>query len=224
MQVSCQKCQAQFELATEGLPTGKEVWLVCPTCHAPFPWKGLQETAEGGQQGQEGQPSAAEQLVRAVENSVFVPFEVVAEGRETALICATDPRHLQAFEQTLKSMDYYVTTARTAKDALIKMRNNDYHVFVMDDSFQGEKAEKEILVQFIQQMPIHARRNCFVCILSEELRSMDNMAAFAHCANLTINVRDLERSEIMLKKAITEYKGFYRVFWHEIQGMEKFQS
>jgi DNA-binding NtrC family response regulator len=151
-------------------------------------------------------------------------MDIVTQGKETALICATDPKHLQVFEQILKGMDYYVATAHSAKDALIKLRNNDYSAFILDDTFQGEKAEKEILVQFIQQMPIHARRNCFVCILSEELRSMDSMAAFAHCANLIVNVRDLERSEIILKKAISEFKGFYRVFWAEIQGMEKYQS
>jgi hypothetical protein len=221
MQVSCQKCQAQFELATEGLPQGKEVWLVCPTCHAPIPWRGSQTAAEAGQ---DGQPSAAEQYARTLANGVFLPMDVVTGGKETALICATDPKHLQAFEQVFKGMDYFVATAHSAKDALIKLRNNDYNAFIMDDTFQGEKAEKEILVQFIQQMPIHARRNCFVCILSEELRSMDNMAAFAHCANLIINVRDLERSEIILKRALSEFKGFYRVFWAEIQGMEKFQA
>jgi CheY-like chemotaxis protein len=221
MQVSCQKCQAQFELATEGLPQGKEVWLVCPTCHAPFPWKGIQE---GAQAGQEEQASASKQSTRALAEGVFLPMDVVTQGKETALICATDPKHLQVFEQILKGMDYYVATAHSAKDALIKLRSNDYNAFIMDDTFQGEKAEKEILVQFIQQMPIHARRNCFVCILSEELRSMDNMAAFAHCANLVVNVRDLERAEIILKRAISEFKGFYRVFWAEIQGMEKFQS
>lgn len=221
MQVSCQKCQAQFELATEGLPQGKEVWLVCPTCHAPFPWKDAQE---GAGAGQEGQTSASEQSARALAEGVFLPMDIVTQGKESALICATDPKHLQVFEQILKGMDYYVATAHSAKDALIKLRSNDYNAFIMDDTFQGEKAEKEILVQFIQQMPIHARRNCFVCILSEELRSMDNMAAFAHCANLVVNVRDLERAELILKRAIAEFKGFYRVFWAEIQGMEKFQS
>jgi CheY-like chemotaxis protein len=221
MQVSCQKCQALFELATEGLPQGKEVWLVCPTCHAPFPWKGAQE---GAGAAQDGQTSASEQSARAQAEGVFLPMDIVTQGKESALICATDPKHLQVFEQILKGMDYYVATAHSAKDALIKLRSNDYNAFIMDDTFQGEKAEKEILVQFIQQMPIHARRNCFVCILSEELRSMDNMAAFAHCANLVVNVRDLERSEIILRRAISEFKGFYRVFWAEIQGMEKFQS
>ena len=221
MQVSCQKCQAQFELATEGLPQGKEVWLVCPTCHAPFPWKGSQE---GAQASQDRQPSAPEQSASGLAEGAFLPMDIVTQGKETALICATDPKHLQVFEQILKGMDYYVATAHSAKDALIKLRNNDYSAFILDDTFQGEKAEKEILVQFIQQMPIHARRNCFVCILSEELRSMDNMAAFAHCANLIVNVRDLERSEIILRKAISEFKGFYRVFWAEIQGMEKYQS
>jgi CheY-like chemotaxis protein len=221
MQVACQKCRAQFELATEGLPAGREVWLVCPTCHAPFPWKGL---PKAGDASPEEPPAAAEPQDRAAASGSYVPFDVVVEGKETALICATDPKHLQGFEQALKGMDYYVTTARSAKEALINLRNNDYHVFVMDDTFEGERAEKEILVQFIQQMPIHTRRNCFVCILSQELRSMDNMAAFAHCANLTINVLDLDRAEFILKKAIADYKSFYRVFWREFEGMERFQS
>jgi hypothetical protein len=220
MEVTCQKCEAQFELATEGLPQDKEVWLVCPSCNAPFPWRGAQQGAQGSQNGQ---PAAGEQAGRAAANGVFLPLEVLAEGRETALICATAPQQLHLFENILSGMDYYVTKAHSAKEALIKLRGNDYNVFIMDDSFHGEKAEKDILVQFIQQMPIHARRNCFVCIISEELRSLDNMAAFAQCANLTINVRDVERAEIILKKALTEYKSFYRVFFRELHAMERVQ-
>ncbi len=220
MQVSCQKCQAQFDISAEGLPKDKEIWLVCPSCHTPFPWKEPQETEAAGPIGR---PMAADRSAQAAAEGGFVPFDVTGEGAETALICATAPQHLHVFEQALKSMGYYVATVRSAKEALIKLRNNDYNVFVMDDTFQGDKAEKEILVQFIQQMPIHARRNCFICLLSEEMRSLDSMAAFVHCANLTINIRDLERGELILKKAIGEFKSFYRVFRQEIEGLEKAQ-
>jgi CheY-like chemotaxis protein len=219
MQVSCQKCQAQFDVATEGLPHDREVWLVCPGCHSPFPWRGHHEEAGG----EEGQP-IGDQSTGMGADGVYVPMEVLTEGMEVALIAATDPQHLKVFEQILKGLQYYVTTAHSAKDALIKLRNNDYNAFIMDDTFQGEKSEKEILIQYIQQMPIHLRRNCFVCIVSEELRSLDTMAAFAHCANLIVNVRDLGRVEMILQRAIKEYKGFYRVFWHEMQGTEIAQS
>ncbi|HAA05165.1 MAG TPA: hypothetical protein DCZ69_13625 [Syntrophobacteraceae bacterium] len=219
MQVSCQKCQAQFDVAAEGLPQDREVWLVCPGCHSPFPWRGHHEVGAG----EEGRPGAAD-AAGAGANGAFVPLDVLTEGTEVALICATDPQNIQVFEQILRGMRYYVTTARSAKEALIKLRNDDYNVFVMDDTFQGEKSEKDILIQFIQQMPIHLRRNCFVCIVSQDLRSLDNMAAFTHCANLVINVRDLSKAEAIVQRAIKEYKGFYKVFWHEIQGVEMMQS
>ncbi len=218
MQVSCQKCQAQFEVATEGLPHDREVWLICPGCNSPFPWQGHHEASAGA----EGQPRG-EEASGAGADGAHVPLEILTEGMEVALICATNQQHIQVFEQILKGMHYYVTAAHSAKEALIKLRNDDFNVFVMDETFEGERSEKEILIQFIQQMPIYLRRNCFVCILSEDLRSLDNMAAFTQCANLIINVRDLGRAETIMQRAIKEYKGFYKVFWHEIQGVDMMQ-
>jgi hypothetical protein len=49
------------------------------------------------------------------------------------------------------------------------------------------------------------------------------MAAFTHCANLIINVRDLGRAETIVQRAISEYKGFYKVFWREVQGVDMMQ-
>jgi CheY-like chemotaxis protein len=218
MQVSCQKCQAQFDVATDGLPHDREVWLICPGCNAPFPWQGHHETGAG----EEGPPVAAEAAAAGADGG-YVPLDVITEGKEVALICATNQQHIQMFEQILKGMGYFVTSAHSAKEALIKLRSDDFNVFVMDDTFEGEKSEKEILIQFIQQMPIHLRRNCFVCILSADLRSLDNMAAFTHCANLIINVRDLGRAETIVQRAISEYKGFYKVFWREVQGVDMMQ-
>jgi hypothetical protein len=221
MQISCQECQAQFELLQEKLPQGREIWLVCPSCHAPFQWGPPQDS-------QTGDPIAAQTDPNSEANSPFaassdlLPVEVVAEGVETALICATHPQQAQTVEQALKDMGYYVSLAQSAKAALIKLRNNDYNVFVLDETFEGQKQEKEILLQFVQQMPIHARRQCFFCILSEDQRTLDHMAAFSNCANLVVNIQDLDKTKVILQKAIQENKNFYKVLFQESKEMQKF--
>jgi hypothetical protein len=209
MQVSCQECQARFELPEEKMPQDREVWLVCPTCRAPFPWKAPQGSPSSGQ------PETFD------ESGDLLPIDIVAEGVETALLCATNAQHLQVAQQALKHLGYFVSLAQSAKSALIKLRNNDYNLFVLDETFEGGKQEKEILLQFIQQMPIHARRQCFFCILSEEARTLDNMAAFVSCANLIINLRDLGQTEPILQKAITEHKNFYKVLVQESKEAQK---
>jgi hypothetical protein len=221
MQIICQECQAQFELLQEKLPQGQELWLVCPSCHAPFQWRQQQ----GGQTGEPiaDQMAATPEATSSLSAfSDLLPAEIVAEGVETALLCATDPRHAQTVQQALKDLGYYVSLAQSAKAALIQLRNNDYNVFVLDETFAGQKQEKEILLQFVQQMPIHARRQCFFCILSEDQRTLDNMAAFSNCANLVMNIQDLDKTKVILQNAIQENKNFYKVLFQESKEMQKF--
>jgi hypothetical protein len=209
MDVICQGCQAQFEFPEEKLPKDREVWLVCPTCRAPFQWKAPSTSPSNRQ------PATSE------ASNDLLPIDVVAEGVETALLCSTNSQHLQVVEQALKNLGYFVSLAQSAKSALIKLRNNDYNLFLLDETFEGGKQEKEILLQFIQQMPIHARRQCFFCIFSEESRTLDNMAAFCSCANLIINLQDLDKTGLILQKSVADHKNFYKVLMQESKEAQK---
>jgi hypothetical protein len=209
MHVTCQGCQARFELPEEKMPKDREVWLVCPTCRIPFQWKAPSKSPSNRQ------PATSE------ASNDLLPIDIVAEGVETALLCATNFQHVQVVEQALKNLGYFVSLAQSAKSALIKLRNNDYDLFLLDETFEGGKQEKEILLQFIQQMPIHARRQCFFCIFSEESRTLDNMAAFCSCANLIINLEDLDKTEVVLQKSVAEHKNFYKVLMQESKEAQK---
>lgn len=218
MQVPCKKCQTPFELATENLPKDKEVWLVCPACHDSFPlprkwWNGA--ALEAGLPSTGVEPSTTSEAVDELN-----PYEVVEEGVETALLIATNPEHTQQLERALKNLNYHVSMAPTAKMALTKLRHNDYNVFILDESFDGARQEKDILLQYIQ-MPNHARRQRFFCFVSEQVASLDQLAAFGYCANLVVNVKDLGKAETILKRAISDYKSFYKVFWQEMKELRK---
>jgi hypothetical protein len=219
MVITCQGCQSSFEFPKGSIPVGQKVFVLCTQCRSA-----TQLTLSSHDMSPAGFPAALKDgRPRTSPGEVGddrIPLEIVEEGVETALIMATHPEHLRKVEEALNRMNYYVSIATTAKTALTKLRHNDYHVFVLDETFDGGKQEKDILLQYIQ-MPNHARRHRFFCILTEEIQTLDDAAAFTYCANMVLNVGDLDHCETILRRSVTEYKSLYKVFWKEFNALQR---
>ena len=52
----------------------------------------------------------------------------------------------------------------------------------------------------------------FLVLMDDQLKTMDNMMAFAMSANAVVNKRDLDKLPAILKKAISDNERFYKVF------------
>jgi hypothetical protein len=87
-----------------------------------------------------------------------------------------------------------------------------YDVVILDEAFCGEKLEKNTILHYLQPMPMLQRRSIFLILLSSELRTYDNLAAFILSTNMIVNYRDLNKFKILLHRGLRESERFYKVF------------
>lgn len=149
------------------------------------------------------------------------PFDFVGQGGETLLLCEPDPALRQRIGEALQTQGYRITTPATTRDALKAMRFHLFDLVVLNERFDtADPAANEVLA-YLESLPMVTRRRFFVALLSENCRTMDNMAAFNRSVNLVINPASLGEIGQIIPQAVSENRAFYHVFQETLQKMGK---
>ncbi len=219
MRIKCDGCNAKFEIADEKIPKKKVVRIICPKCQNkirieppeleedPFLEEGITEEL-GIDDGEETSGIS----VSGSDDDDESPFEYYEGEKKVALLCISDTVRLERVKGALEDLDMHMSIADTVKMGLSRLRYNQYDVVILDESFCGEKLEKNTILHYLQPMPMYQRRNIFLILLSEELRTFDNLAAFILSTNMIVNYRDLNKFAILLNRGLRENERFYKAF------------
>ena len=144
-------------------------------------------------------------------DSALAPFEFVEEGVETALVCEQDEEMRTKVRMALERLDFNVTEAESTRDALRYMRFHVFDLVAVDENFDGSDVDSNHMLQYLGQFPISTRRNIFVILFSNELRTGDRMMAFNKSVNLIVNRAEVDGLETFLKHALKENDDFYGI-------------
>jgi len=218
MEVLCESCKAKFKIADDRLPTGQVVFVKCPKCKSKIEidTRAKEEPAAPA----ETRKSVTDEVASGIYDASEKPFDFVEEGVETALICEQDAGARKKIHSTLQRMDYHVTEAASALDALKYMRFHVFDLVVLDENFEEENPESSHVLQYLEHLPMNTRRNIFVILLGNDIRTGDNMIAFNRSVNLVVNSKDIVGDlEKVLKRSLTENEEFYRVFKESLKKM-----
>ena len=146
------------------------------------------------------------------------PLEFIQTGAMSALICVDEPERLRGVKTALTELNFHGSLASSVKEALSKLRYNHYDVVMLDEQFCGETAENNTILRYLQPMPMSARRNIFLALISKKDRTLDNLVAFAKSVNTIINVNDVSKVKMIMERAIAEHRRFYKVFVDMLQA------
>ena len=108
-------------------------------------------------------------------------------------------------------MDYQITVADSARDALKRMRYHVYDLIVVNESFDTNNPEANGVLLYLERLGMSVRRNIFVAMISTRYRTMDNMMAFRDSVNLIVNVKNIDDIGKILSRSITDTELFYNV-------------
>jgi CheY-like chemotaxis protein len=150
-----------------------------------------------------------------------MPFDFVEEGAETALLCESDPAILERISEAMQTLDYQITEAADARDALKKSRFHVYDVVILNEHFGTENPDANDLMTYLGALPMATRRQMFVVLTSDRFRTMDNMEAFNRSVNLIINLKNIDDFAAILKKGLADHTVFYQVFKESLRKMGK---
>lgn len=205
MDIICDSCTSKFRIPDEKIPAGKVSTIACPKCKNRI---SLNPTKESGSEVFAEEKSNADDDYDLSEK----PFDFIEEEGLTALVCDQNPNVRQTVGEALRMMDYQITVADSARDALKRMRYHIYDLIVINESFDTNNPEANGVLLYLERLGMSVRRNIFVAMVSTRYRTMDNMMAFRDSVNLIINVKNIEDVGKILSRGITDSELFYNVF------------
>jgi len=140
------------------------------------------------------------------------PFDFVEVGIGTALVCESDPVAREKISSAMRDMGYQITESASIKDAVKNMRFHIYDVIILNENFDTENSDTNIVLNSIANLNIGTRRQIFMALLSSRFRTMDNMTAFNKSVNVIVNMKNIDDISTILKRSLTDNTAFYHVF------------
>ena len=205
MDITCNNCSSKFRIPDGKLPVGQVAILPCPKCKVRIsidPAKAAGAKMQGFEQaGDKNGYNAADK-----------PFDFIEEEGLTALLCEQNPLPRTTIQNALNIMDYQITIAENARDALKRMRYHVYDLIVINENFDTKNPDSNGVLIYLERLSMQVRRKIFVAMISNRYRTMDNMMAFHASVNLIINVKNIEDIGKILSRGITDMELFYRVY------------
>lgn len=140
------------------------------------------------------------------------PFDFVETDAETALVCEPDGTLREKISNALRNLGYQITEVSSAVEALKSMRFHVYDVVVVDEIIDPSAPDRNDVLAYLETLSMATRRQIFVVLLSNKYRTMDNMSAFNKSVNVTINMKNIDDAETIIRGAVADNAAFYRVF------------
>ena len=205
MDITCNTCSGKFRIPDEKIPRGRVSTVPCPKCKTRISLNPAKKSVGS---------VAAEDESNGSDNFGFSekPFSFMEEEGLTALLCEQNPVARQTIENALHLMDYSISVAENARDALKRMRYHTYDLIVINESFDTNNPESNGVLIYLERLGMSIRRNIFVAMISNRYRTMDNMMAFHGSVNLIINIKNIEDVGKILSRGITDNQLFYNVY------------
>ena len=205
MDITCNNCAGKFRIPDEKIPRGRVSTVPCPKCKTRISLDPAKRTAGGAVTENESDLNGSYDYTEK-------PFNFIEEEGLTALMCEQNPVVRQTIENALHLMDYQITIAESARDALKRMRYHTYDLIVVNESFDTNNPDSNGVLIYLERLGMAVRRNIFVAMISNRYRTMDNMMAFHDSVNLIINIKNIEDVGKILSRGITDTELFYNIY------------
>ena len=216
MIVQCKGCRIGFNIPDDKVPEGKAFNILCPKCKAPteIDEKAITPELDGRVPylSYSHQSEFGEDPLLDYTNVI----DAVDEGVKTALLCDTNIRRAEKIAQALQELDFWIVHALRSAFALGKLRHNNYDLIVMEENFNSDKDSENLVLHHIQVLPMHLRRQFYLCLLCRDKPTLDTKMAFRMGVNLILNLQDVEKAKVLFARAMKEYRNFYALFNAEL--------
>ncbi len=214
MDITCENCSGKFRIPDEKIPPGRVSSISCPKCETRILLDPVRNSAS---------IAAESGTTNKADNFDYTkPFDFMEEEGQTALICEHNPAVRQIIENALRLMDYQITVADSARDALKRMRYHNYNLIVVDESFDTNNPEANGVLLYLERLGMSVRRNIFVAMISSRYRTMDNMMAFHSSVNIIINTKNIEDVGKIVSRGITDTELFFNIYKEALRETGRF--
>jgi hypothetical protein len=198
------------------VPEGKALKILCPRCKAPTEINEKAVPPELDDRvpylSESNEPEFGADSLLDYANAI----DVVDEGVKTALICDTNVKRAEKIAQALQEIDFWVVHVLRPAFALGKLHHNNYDLIVLEENFNADKDSENLVLRHVQVLPMHLRRQFYLCLLCLDKPTLDANLAFRMGVNLILNSQDIDKAKVLFARAMKEYRNFYGLFTAEL--------
>jgi predicted Zn finger-like uncharacterized protein len=229
LNIKCESCQSRFKISEEKLGAREAASIRCPKCKNMIQLElpGKTDTPPGASPqhpSETSEPSEASANVLADNFSEMSadengddyfsdkPFDFAEEESKTALVCEADPDVKKKIASLLGFMEYHITEAESARDALKRMRFHVYNLIIVNEDFKADSSGENSVMSYLERLDMDTRRQIIVVLISKRYRTMDHMLAFKKSVNMILNTKHLEKIGLILGRGLADRDLFYRAF------------
>lgn len=214
MTISCPTCHASLTIPDERLPKGKVIGASCPHCKGRVTIDTTVPAPAPASVPEATPPAPAPAAEPA-------PPGYRAEEPPAALICVGAPAEREAIVAAMGQEGYRVDIAGDPADTIQRLRFTAYALVILREGFGSAKGDANPVLDHLADMPMAARRDMLVLLVSPTLRSHDTAAAFARSVSLVLHVNDFPHLAAALKRAGAETDETYSVFRESLRSAGK---
>jgi CheY-like chemotaxis protein len=138
-------------------------------------------------------------------------------NRDSSVLICDNSFSKELLKNVLSGTGCTIHFTEDASDAIERLRFTYYDVVFLDEGFDPQKE----VMDYIQAMPMNLRRNIFVILLSEDLKTDRDLKAFSKSVNLIINKRDIKDLIEIIHKSLQENDRFYMVYKETLSKIGK---
>ena len=218
MRVQCKRCRIGFNIPEDKVSEGKAHKILCPRCKAPTEINEKAISTERDDRVPYLSERHESEFGLDSELDYANAIDVVDEGVKTALLCDTNVKRAERIVQALQELDFWVIHALSPAFALGKLHHNNYDLIVLEENFNADKDSENLVLHHVQVLPMHLRRQFYLCLLCGDKPTLDANLAFRMGVNLILNSQDLDKAKVIFARAMKEYRNFYGLFTAELAG------
>jgi len=201
------QCKTKLNVPDDRIPKDRIIRITCPKCKNKITIDANISTSNG--------PSPEDPFSDTGEALDF--FD---ENAKLALVM-TDDDIAEKAKPALEELGYKYIPASNSRDALAKLRFHRFNLIFIAEGFDGQELRNSPIRNYLNAMSMSGRRRVFVALMGDNLKTMDEMTAYAMSSNIVISTKDADKLKTILKNGISEYEKFYKVFMDTLAEVGK---
>ncbi len=143
-----------------------------------------------------------------LSSGVFSEREIIEDVPHVLILAADEEVRTQA-TMAFGEMGYQPSYVDSAEAAIEKMQFMSFDAVVLHSRFEGGGIDDSTFHQHMREMTMGRRRYIYYLLVGSEFRTLYDLEALAHSANLVVNDGDVSHLPLILKKGLSDYDELF---------------
>jgi hypothetical protein len=228
MEVTCNQCNAKLNVPDDKIPKGQTFKINCPKCKEKITIETPKEENDGQATSENDFSETGKLHLKFIESknvskdgeksygyddySGDEALEFFEGDAKLALILADDSEKIEKIKSVVEELGYRYIPAKNTRDALGKLRYHNFNFIFLSEGFDGQQLTNSPILHYLNHVSMSSRRKIFLALMGDQFKTDDSMMAYSLSVNMVVNPKDMDKLFSILKKGISEWEKFYKVF------------